>query len=165
MPPTFNFLMRNDILGHFLFRRSFFESILDLCWTRRKRLYILQEINPRWLQMKKCFSWKTRVVIKTPGKSKFFYRRNQVFAESIKEKGSMYEHFPLCGSAWGAIWGRLLKKEFSDKNRFSHLLTFLDFLGGWFCAFPNRFLWVCRDFGLEPWRKMMRRGQLSFWRK
>ena len=22
--------------------------------------------------------------------------------------------------------------------------------------------WICKDFGLEPWRKMMRRGQLSF---
>ena len=28
-----------------------------------------------------------------------FFGRNQVFAESMKERGSMYEHFPLCGSA------------------------------------------------------------------
>ena len=33
----------------------FVGHILELCRTRRKRLYILQEINPRWLQMKKCF--------------------------------------------------------------------------------------------------------------
>ena len=46
-------------LGHFLFRRSFFDSILELCRTRRKRLYALQEINPRWLQMKKCLFRKT----------------------------------------------------------------------------------------------------------
>ena len=32
-----------------------------------------------------------------------FDRRNQVFAESMKERGSMYEHFPLCGSARAAI--------------------------------------------------------------
>ena len=49
-----SFLMKSDILGHLLFRRSFFDSILELCRTRRKRLYVLQEINPRWLQMKKC---------------------------------------------------------------------------------------------------------------
>ena len=49
------FRMKNDILGNFLFRRSLFDSILELCRTRRKRLCILQEINPRWLQMKKCF--------------------------------------------------------------------------------------------------------------
>ena len=49
-----SFLMKNDMLGFVLFRRSFFDSILELCRTRRKRLYVLQEINPRRLQMKKC---------------------------------------------------------------------------------------------------------------
>ena len=53
-----SFLMKNYILGHLLFRRSFFDSILELCRTRRKRLYVLQEINQRRLQMKKCFSRK-----------------------------------------------------------------------------------------------------------
>ena len=48
---------------------------------------------------KVLFHEKTGVEIKTPGKSPFFDRRNQVFAESMKERGSMYEHFPLCGSA------------------------------------------------------------------
>jgi hypothetical protein len=36
----------------------------------------------------------------------------------MKERGSMYEHFPLCGSARAAIRGRLLTKEFSNKNLF-----------------------------------------------
>ena len=44
----------------------------------------------------------------------------------------MYEHFPLCGSARAAIPGRLLTKEFSNKNRFSELLTFFGFLEGGF---------------------------------
>ena len=50
--------MKNNILGHLLFRRSLFDSILEARRTRRKRLYVLQEINPRWLQMKKCFFMK-----------------------------------------------------------------------------------------------------------
>ena len=32
-------------------------------------------------------------------KVRFFDRRNQVFAETMKERRSMYEHFPLRGSA------------------------------------------------------------------
>ena len=36
----------------------------ELCRTRRKRLYILQEINPRWLQIKKCCFMKNGVEIK-----------------------------------------------------------------------------------------------------
>ena len=152
--------MKNDILGHFLFRRSFFDSILELCRTRRKRLYekVLFQDGSKW---KSAFSWKTGVEIKTPGKSSFFDRRNHVFAESMKERGSMYEHFPLCRSAWGAIWGRLLKKPFCTKHRFLEMLMFFGFFGGWFWVFPKRFLWVCKDFGSEPRRKMMRRGQLS----
>jgi len=54
-----SFLMKNDILGYFWFRRSLFDSILELCRTRRKRLYVLQEINQRRLQMKKSFFMKT----------------------------------------------------------------------------------------------------------
>ena len=32
-------------------------------------------------------------------------------------------------------------------------------------VFPNTFCWICNNFCLEPWQKMMRRGQVSFWRK
>ena len=42
-----------------------------------------------------------------------------VCEETMKERGSMYEHFPLCGSARAAIRGRLLKKPFYTKHRFS----------------------------------------------
>ena len=47
-----------------------------------------------------------------------------VFFEQMKERGSTYERFPLCGSARAAIPGRLLTKEFSNKNRFSENLSF-----------------------------------------
>ena len=47
-----SFLMKSYILAYtFLFRTSFLGHILELCRTRRKRLYVLPEINPKWLQM------------------------------------------------------------------------------------------------------------------
>ena len=98
---------------------------------------------------------------KTWGKRLCFGRESPVFEESMKERGSMYEHFPLCGSAWAAIWGRLLTKEFSNTKSFFRKVDVFRFLGGWLWVFPKRFRWVCKDFGWEPWRKMMRRGQLS----
>ena len=49
--------------------------------------------------------------------------------EKMKERGSMYEHFPLCGSARAAVPGRLLTKEFSDNKWFSEKLTLFDFWG------------------------------------
>ena len=79
--------------GHFL------GNILELCRTRRKRLYILQEINPRWLQMKKCFFMKNWDCDQTPEVKIRFYRTSPVFEERMKERGSIYEHFPLCDSA------------------------------------------------------------------
>ena len=54
------------------------------------------------------------------------------------------------------------RKSFPTENRFSEILTFLDFFGGWFWVFSKRFQWVCRDFGLEPRRQMLLGGQLSF---
>ena len=47
--------MKNEMMGYFVFRRLFLGHILELCRTRRKRLYVLPEINPKLLQMKKCF--------------------------------------------------------------------------------------------------------------
>ena len=70
--------------------------------------------GPTPLPGKSSVLWKTGVDIKTPGKSPFLYRRNLVFAESMEKRRSMYEHFPLCGSAWAAIRGRLLKKKLSN---------------------------------------------------
>ena len=71
-----------------------------------------------------------------------FGRESQFFCfflETMKERRSMYEYFPLCGSASAAIPGRLLTKEFSNKNRSSENLTFLDFLEGVFWCFRRDF--------------------------
>ena len=53
-----SFLMKNEVLDFCYLEGRFLGHILELCRTRRKRLYILQEINPRWLQMKKWFFMK-----------------------------------------------------------------------------------------------------------
>ena len=53
-----SFLMKNEFWDLFYLEGRFLGHILELYRTRRKRLYILQEINPRWLQMKKCFFMK-----------------------------------------------------------------------------------------------------------
>ena len=56
------------------------------------------------------FHGKLGLRSKTPGTSHVFDRESPVFEEKMKERGSIDEHFALGGSAWGAIWGRLLKK-------------------------------------------------------
>ena len=47
----------------------------------------------------------------------------------MKERGSIYDHFALSGSAWGAIWGRLSKNEFSQEIGFQKNCRF--------CTFPE----------------------------
>ena len=75
-----SFLMKHDILGYFVFRRSLFDSILELCRTRRKRLYVLPEINQIRLQMKTDFSMeKLGSRSKTWGKRQCFGRESPVF--------------------------------------------------------------------------------------
>ena len=49
----------------------------------------------------------------------------EILEENVIERGSIYHRFPLSGSAWGAIWGRVLKKEFFNKNRFWDNCSFL----------------------------------------
>ena len=144
--------MKNVMFKHFVFRRSFSGSYFELCRTRRKRLYILQEINPRWLQMKKCLFMKnwgwdqTHRVYKSP----LFDRKSPVFEESMKERWSTYEHFPLCGSAWGAIWGRLLKKEFPPQIGFQKSWCFWTFWEGDFEHFLIEF---CKLVRILAWNR------------
>jgi hypothetical protein len=66
---------------------------------------------------------------KTWGKRSFFGRENPVFKESMKVRGSMYEYFASGGSARAAVGGRLLKKPFWSKHRFSENVSFFDIFG------------------------------------
>ena len=92
--------MKITFLDTFYSKMLFLDPILELCRTRRKRLYVLQEINPRWLQMKKMpFHGKLGLRSKIQRKSYVFDRENPVFEEKMKERRSIDEHFALGGSA------------------------------------------------------------------
>ena len=83
----------------FYLEGRFLDPILELRRARRKRLYVLQEINPRWLQMKKCFHEKLGLRSNTQSKSNVFDRESPVCEERMKERGSIDEHVALGGSA------------------------------------------------------------------
>ena len=75
---------------------------------------------------KVSFHEKLGLRSKTPSSSPWFHHRIQLFEENLIERGSMYGHFAFSGSPWGAIRGRLLKKEFSkQQSRLSEKLTCL----------------------------------------
>ena len=134
-----SFCAQARCLGHFVCIRLF-DSILELCRTHRKRLYVLQEINQRRLQMKKYFfrkNWGRDKQLEVKGR--FLVAKNQFFEESMKDRGSMCEHFPLCGSAWAAIWGRLLKKPFCTNIGFQKCWRFWTFPEGGFGRFRKDF--------------------------
>ena len=145
--------MKNDILEYFVFRRSFLDPILELCRTHRKRLYVLQEINPIWLQMKKCFfrknwGWDQKhvvngyvLVVKVQFLKKVWKKEDQ--CTSIFHFADRPE-VPYEVDFW--------RNSFQQKTAFGKF----DVFGRWFWTFPKRFLQVCNHFGLEPWRKMMR---------
>ena len=139
---------------------------LKLCWTRRKRLYVPPEINQRRLQMKKCFfrknwGWDTKLEVKgyvLVVKVQFLQQKVWKIEDrctSILPQADRPE-LPYEVDFW-----RNRFEETFRTNRFSEKFTFFGFLGGWVWVFPKRFWWDCKDFGLEPWRKMMLGGQLS----
>ena len=129
-----SFLMENVIVGHFLFRTSFFDSILELCRTRRKRLYVLQEINPRWLQMKKCFfrkNWGRDQTLEVKGYVlvvkvqcfPFFFRKDE--RKRIKVRA-----FSTLRIGLSCHMRSTFEESVFRQKRFSEILTFLNFFGG-----------------------------------
>ena len=111
--------MENDMLGHFLFRMLFSGSYFRIMSNpSQNTIYSSRNKSQMAPNDKVAFHEKLGLRSNTWGKNPFFYRGNQVSEETMKERGSMYEHFPLCGSAWGAIWSRLLKKMSSFFSHF-----------------------------------------------
>ena len=138
---------------------------LELCWARRKRLYVLPEINPKLLQMKKCFlrknwGWYDKLEVK----GYVLVPKVQFLKKLWKKEDQCTSIFHFADRPEVPYEVDFWRKSFPEKW-FSDNLTFVDLLGRWFWAFPKRFRGVCKHFGLEPWRKMMRGGQLSFWRR
>ena len=148
--------MKNDILGYFWFRRSLFDSIEELCRTRRKRLYVLQEINQKLLQIKKViFHEKLGSRSNTWSKMFFFVVKVQFLTKVWKLEINV-RAFSTLRIGLSCHMRSTFEERVFQKNRLSDNVAFFDFCWGWFRVFPKRFLQVCKDFGLEPWRKMMR---------
>ena len=139
------------MLGHFVFRRLFFGSWFRImlspsqkaiCSSRNK-----SQIAPN---EKVLFEEKLGLILNTWSKRLCFGPKSPVFEETMKERGSMYEHFPLCRSAWGAIWGRLLQIEFSPKTVFRHgdVLWFFEILlNNWFWSgMSQKCFWSIWDY-------------------
>ena len=132
-----------------MFRRSFLGHILELCRTRHKRLYILQEINPRWFQMKKHF------FMKTWGWDQTLEVKGYALTVKVQFLTKLWKKEDQCTSIFHFADRPELPYEVDfwrnsfQKNRVSEIVTFLDFVGGWFWTFPNRFLQICKQFGLN----------------
>ena len=145
----------NDILGHFVFKRSFLDPILELCRTHRKRLYVLPEMNPKWLQMKKCFvrnnwGWDETNEIK-----------GYALVQKVKFLKNIWKKEDQCTNIFHFADRPELTYEVDFRRNsfpnkwFSETLTCLHLCGEWFRTCPKRFLQSCNHFGLEPRRKML----------
>ena len=76
------------------------------------------------------FLWECGFYLIIPLKMLISHGQNHFFDEHLIERGSMYGHFALSGSPWGAIWGRLLKNAFSRwSKRFSERNKYVVFFG------------------------------------
>ena len=151
----FHHLLKTQYFGCFVFRRSFLSHILELCRAHLKRLYILQEIDQRRLQMKKCFFMKNWGWDQTHEVKICFYLKSPVFKKVWKKEDQCTSIFHFADRPELPYEVDFWRNSFPTK-RFSENFAFNDFVGGWFGAFPKIFLRICKDFGLEPRREMMR---------
>ena len=145
----------NDILGHLLFRRSLFDSILELCLAHHKRLYILQEINQRRLQMKKCFfteNWGWDQTLEVKG---YVLVVKVSFWRKYERKRINVQAFSTLQIGLSCHMRSTFQETVLHETSVSKKLTLLFFFGGRLWVFPKRFRWVCKDFSLEPWRKIL----------
>ena len=72
---------------HFLVIKSFLDPVLDLCRVRRKRLYVLPGIDPKWVQSEKCF-FQDRLRLRSTTLSEMLNvgRGRQVCEQTMKER-------------------------------------------------------------------------------
>ena len=130
--------MKIDILGFFYLEGRFLVHILELCRTRRKRLYIyiLQEINPRWLQMTKCFfmkNWGWDQTLEVKGC--FLIVKVQFLKKVWKKEDQCTSIFNFADRPEVPYEVDFWRNSCPTKNRFSDLLTLLDCFGGWLLEF------------------------------
>ena len=125
-------------------------------------LYIRQEINPKWLQMKKCFFMKNR------GWDQKLEVKGYVLVQKVQFLKKVWKKDYQCTSIFHFADRPELPYEVDfwrnscpSQNICSEKLTFFGFLGRFFVC-SNILRWVCKDFGLESKRKMLPGSQLSF---
>ena len=94
---------------------------------------------------------------KTWGKRLCFGRESPVFEESMKERRQCTSIFHFADRPEVPYEVDFWRNSFTDKTVFKKIV-----FGRWFWTFPHIFLHCCNQFGLEPWRKMMRGCWLSF---
>ena len=88
------------MLGHFVFRGSFVGPYFRIMSNpSQNAIYSPRNKSQMAPNEKVHFHEKLGLRSKTPGKSHVFDRESPVFEETMKERVSMHEHFPLCGSA------------------------------------------------------------------
>ena len=124
--------LEGRLLGH----------ILELCRTRRKRLYVLQEINPRWLQMKRCFFMKKLGLRSNSwGKNPFCIVKVQSLKNVWKKEDQCTSIFHFADRPEVPYEVDFRRKIFS-KNRFSENVTCFILFEGDFGRFQRDFF-IC----------------------
>ena len=132
--------MKNDMLGHLLLEGRFLGHILELWRIRRKRLYILQEINPRWLQMKKCFfmknwGWNEKHQVKVN-----FWSCTSSFWRKYERKRINVRAFSTLRIGLSChMRSTFEERVFQQKNGFQKIWWFWDFLEGGLGCFRRDF--------------------------
>ena len=131
--------------GDILFRKSLVDSILELCRTRRTRLYVLREINQIRLQMKTYFFMeKLGSRSKSWGKRLCFGRESPVFSslflEGWKKEDQCTSIFHFADRPELPYEVDFWRKSFPIKIGFRKIVRFCAFLE---CVF----LCFSRDFG------------------
>ena len=95
-----SFLMKNCMLGYVLFRRSILGSYFRIMSNPSQKAISSSRNKSQMAPNEKVlFHEKLGLRSNTLGKRLCFGRESPVFEEQMKERRSMYEHVPLCGSA------------------------------------------------------------------
>ena len=133
---------------------------LQLCWTHLKGLYGLEEINQRRLHTREVVYW-TWDLYKHLDVTYYVLVHKPCLTNTWKKDDQCTSILLQADRPELPLEVDLRRKSLSPQDIFWNVGD----LGSCLLASPKRVWWVCKHFVLEPWWKMMRRGQLSFWLK
>ena len=126
----------NCIVEHFVFRRLFLDPILELGRTHRKRLYVLPEINPKLLQVKKCFfkkhwGWDQQLEVKGYDS----VMKVQLLKKLWKKEDQCTSIFHFADRPEVPYEVDFWRNRFAQTSVFRKKCVFFFFFGGWFWVF------------------------------